>query len=343
MAVKFFLDLEINLSPENKLSTTVYSKPTDSHLYLHADSCHNETSIRGIAKGVALRLRRICSTNEEYEKKADEYSSYLTTRKHNKRHVKKSFDNVALMSREDARKKVFRGKGESRVVFSTKNNQRGPDIKSIIKSNAFIIEEYPALRVLFPKGSIIVANKRENNLKDLLVRGDPYNIKQDLCGNVESGYVSCNKKCDSCQNFVDVTTHVTSNATGRRFRIIRDSTCTSKNVIYVAYCSQCGKQGVGSTTSWKTRLANYKSHIKKKIPTCKIVKHFIDDCAIDPLHNIRFIIVDVVNNVDNLSLEELDKILLKKEKFWIGTLVSQHKGLNGTHDWNRTKRSDKQK
>ena len=90
-------------------------------------------------------------------------------------------------------------------------------------------------------------------------------------------------------------------------------------------------------------MANYKSHIKNKIPTCKIVKHFIDDCPIDPLHNIRFVIVDVVNNSENLSQVDLDALLLKKEKFWIGTLVSQHKGLNGTHDWNRSKRNEKTK
>ena len=68
--------------------------------------------------------------------------------------------------------------------------------------------------------------------------------------------------------------------TGRRFKISRDSSCPSRNVIYVAYCKHCGKQEVGSTTSWKSRLANYKSHIKNKILTCKIVKYFIDDCPI---------------------------------------------------------------
>ena len=77
-----FLDLEITLTSENVLTTTVYSKPTDSHLYLHADSCHNKSSIDGISKGVALRLRRICASDEEYKKKSIEYSSYLTTRGH---------------------------------------------------------------------------------------------------------------------------------------------------------------------------------------------------------------------------------------------------------------------
>ena len=64
-----FLDLKLTLK-DNKIHTTDYSKPTDSHLYLQADSCHHLPSILGIQKGVALRLRRICSTDEEFDNKS---------------------------------------------------------------------------------------------------------------------------------------------------------------------------------------------------------------------------------------------------------------------------------
>ena len=176
-----------------------------------------------------------------------------------------------------------------------------------------------------------------------MFRSDPYNIKEDLTSNLEVGYVKCERSCDSCKNYVLQTTSITSHATGRRFKIRRQSTCTSNNVIYVAYCKSCGKQGVGSTVQWKSRLSNYKCHIKKKIPTCRIVRHFIDDCPDESLSNFGFIIVDVVNNTDNVSKLEIDSILLKKEKFWIGTLLTQHKGLNGKHDWNRSKRTEREK
>ena len=51
-----FLDLLISIS-NNRLETSVYSKPTDPHIYLNANSCHPGSQKRGIAKGVALRLR----------------------------------------------------------------------------------------------------------------------------------------------------------------------------------------------------------------------------------------------------------------------------------------------
>ena len=55
-----FLDLLISIE-NNRIETTVYSKPTDANLYLNANSAHPKKQILGIAKGVVLRLRRICS------------------------------------------------------------------------------------------------------------------------------------------------------------------------------------------------------------------------------------------------------------------------------------------
>ena len=234
-----------------------------------------------------------------------------------------------------------KNKEDNRIVFATKYNPRGPDVKAIVEKNIHLITGNPELKKLYPDGSILVASKRESNLKELIMRGDPYSIKSDLCDTENHGYKKCTRKCDSCSNFVDETSYITSNATGRKFKIKRDTTCTTPNVIYVAYCTNCQLQGVGSTVSWKPRLSNYKSHIKKKISSCCIVKHFLDCCK--DLKYLRFIILDKLNNIDNLSQSEIDALLLSKEKFWIGTLITQHKGMNGTHDWNRSKRFDKDK
>ena len=59
--------------------------------------------------------------------------------------------------------------------------------------------------------------------------------------------------------------------------------------------------------------------------------------------NLRFTIVDCLNNVKSLADDEIDDLVLKKEKFWIRTLVTQHHGLNGKHDLNRKKRCEREK
>ena len=166
-----------------------------------------------------------------------------------------------------------------------------------------LIKNSPFLHNIFPDGSILVANKRCQNLRDLLVRGDPYNIKHDLTDIVPHQYTPCGKKCDSCDNFVASQSYVISNATGIKYYIRPDSTCSTPNVVYMAYCKKCKKQGVGSTISWKPRLRNYKSHIKKNVPSCKIATHFIDECCDEeiPFKYLALFIIDVANNTSGLT------------------------------------------
>ena len=335
------LDLRIAIH-EGRLLTSVYSKPTDSHLYLQADSCHQEASVKGILKGVALRLRRICSTIDEFDQKSKEYSAYLVARGHNPFSVQNAFEKVREKSIAQARCKVERNQNK-KVIFVTKYNPLGPNIRGIIKKHSHILQNSEAAREVFPEG-VMVASRREQNLRELLTRADPYSIKPDLTADLSGmGYKFCQQTCDSCSAFVMESNTIKSTATGKNFWIRKELSCETKNVVYVAMCTLCLKQGVGSTTVWKPRLRNYKSHIKLGIETCGIAKHFINDCVDieDPCGYLIFYIVDCLDNTDNLSLEEIDEMLLEKEKFWIGALVTQHQGMNCSHDWNRTRRAEK--
>ena len=76
-----FLDLKIYIQ-NNRLEATVYSKPTDSHLYLEASTWHKTSSENAIIKGVVLRLCRICSTMEDFKIKSSKLMAYLVARGH---------------------------------------------------------------------------------------------------------------------------------------------------------------------------------------------------------------------------------------------------------------------
>ena len=110
---------------------------------------------------------------------------------------------------------------------------------------------------IFPDGLILVAKKREN-IKDLLICGDPYNIKHDLTDIVAHRYKQCGKKCDlCCDNFFRSQPYLILNATERKYYICGNSTYSTPNVAYMAYCKKCKKHSAGSTMSWKPRLCNY--------------------------------------------------------------------------------------
>ena len=63
------LDLVIHLD-EGQLSTTVHPKPTDGHQFVHWSSAHPRHIKRSIPYAQLLRMRRICSKEEEFKKEA---------------------------------------------------------------------------------------------------------------------------------------------------------------------------------------------------------------------------------------------------------------------------------
>ncbi|XP_057308454.1 uncharacterized protein LOC130646297 [Hydractinia symbiolongicarpus] len=83
-----FLDVKV-IRKDNHLITDLYVKPTDTHQYLQASSCHVPHSIRGIAYSQALRLNRICSEGEFFDKRCNELESWLQNRGHSSKMVRK--------------------------------------------------------------------------------------------------------------------------------------------------------------------------------------------------------------------------------------------------------------
>ena len=92
------LNLDLNFTMKVRpFVSTVYTKSTDSHLYLHAKSCHKASSIRSIQKGVALCLRRISSTDNECLSKPIEYQDYLNRRGHDPKKVHDTFGKISKL------------------------------------------------------------------------------------------------------------------------------------------------------------------------------------------------------------------------------------------------------
>ena len=58
-----FLDVTVT-KVSNKLETDLYCKPTDTHHYLHSQSCHNNVYQGSIAYGQVVRFKRFDSETE---------------------------------------------------------------------------------------------------------------------------------------------------------------------------------------------------------------------------------------------------------------------------------------
>ena len=83
----------------------------------------NESKLKSETKGVSLRLRRICSTDEEFNERSKEYKAYSVARGHNPASVLKEFDRTANLTRTQARVKRSDNRDKPKRLTTCNNKQ----------------------------------------------------------------------------------------------------------------------------------------------------------------------------------------------------------------------------
>ena len=96
-----FLDLKIYKDAQGKLATKLYSKPTDRQAYLHKSSAHPHHLKKSIPYGQALRMRRICTDLEEFEKAGEKLSTKLKERGYTDTEITAQINRARTKPRED--------------------------------------------------------------------------------------------------------------------------------------------------------------------------------------------------------------------------------------------------
>ena len=90
-----FLDPKLKFDKGSKqISVDVYAKDTNSFTYVLPSTCFPKNDIQNIPKGVALRLRNICNSDEKFKKHSAEYQNYLIARDYKPGKVKKEFSDI---------------------------------------------------------------------------------------------------------------------------------------------------------------------------------------------------------------------------------------------------------
>ena len=319
------LDLTLHLQ-EGFIKTDIYAKPTDSHLYLPFSSSHPAHCKRAIPYGVALRIRRNCSSDDFLNKRCAEYKGYLKSQGYNAALVDKQFDKALSIERSELLKK--KAKPVKRVFpLVLDYNPILPDIQRVIKKHAHLLRSSPELLEIFPSKSIFPAYRRTKNLKDILApskfRGDN---GANQAENEMGGCFKCCTRCDLCKNFLIQDSKFKSFSTGRVYKIKQKLSCSSKNVVYLASCNKCKLQYVGSTTTeFKVRFRNHKSSMLTNKKTCELAVHF--NCTRHEISEINFIVIEQITSQGVAAY--IDKLLLTREAYWTSQLftLSPH-GLN---------------
>ena len=164
-----FLDLKLKFDIETKhISADVFSKTANSFTYVLPSTCCPKSSIENIPKGVALPLRRICDSDEKFNKRSDEYQNYFVARDYKPNKVKKQFSEIKRLSRAEARKPKTQNNSFSMSCnLITQYNPLLPNLKNILRKHLPILYSDREMLNIFPENSINITYKRNKNLREL--------------------------------------------------------------------------------------------------------------------------------------------------------------------------------
>ena len=333
-----FLDVLISIKrdeTECKITTSVYSKPTNVHQYIMPNSATPQSSLQGIAKGVATRVRRICSEEDDFQNVSKKYQQRLVDRGYNEAFIAEEFSHVAKVDRKTILTRKQRNSKQV-TAWVVNYNPRLPSLNKFIKKSLCKLYEDPDMRKCFPEGSLLVSHKKAPNLKQLLVDqryNDRNKIPKPTRTNepaLEKGIFLCNRKCQMCQNkHLIPGKYFRCSVTNKQYMIKQRLDCNVRSVIYLVTCNSCQKQYVGSTMNLKNRFTNYKSDIKQVKKSCTCVQHF------GKVHNwsdFRIQPIEKVHLMEDLSTSEKEKKLLARERYWMAELRTIYLGLNDRDD-----------
>ena len=132
-----FLDTTERILPNRSVYTTLYNKPTDTHLYLHYESAHPHSVTANGPYGQFLRIRRICTLDIDYQTNGQKFIKYYQDRGYPRKALENNYERAARFSQNDLLETKNR---KLKTTHLTTFNPRNPDIAQIIRDNWNIIE-----------------------------------------------------------------------------------------------------------------------------------------------------------------------------------------------------------
>ena len=154
-----FLDVTIS-SKHRKLRTTL--KPTDSHFYLIASSCHPSHVLKNIPKGQFIRLRRICSRKSDYLLNSEILCKQFIERGFHEKELKKTIKQVAKMDRNELLRDRIRENKDPQTILVSTWHPKLSAIPSILKNNFYLISSDPKLSNIFKQKPTVTYRKNKS-------------------------------------------------------------------------------------------------------------------------------------------------------------------------------------
>ena len=155
-----FLDILLSIS-SNRISTSIFYKPTDAHCLLNYELSHPKKCKDSIPYSQLRRLRRICSNDDDFHLKAEEMSSFFKQNSYPEHVTQAALNKVKDLSQNDALLPSNNATSNNRIPFTLTYHPFNNNVKDIIYSNFNILTNDTNTKNIFDTPPLM-AFRRDN-------------------------------------------------------------------------------------------------------------------------------------------------------------------------------------
>ena len=149
-----FLDVNIKLI-DGELKTDLFVKPTDTHQFLDPTSCHPYHCKKGIPYSQALRVNRICSDNETFDRRCNDLEKWLMERGYNEKMIRKQILSAREHSRNDLLEKEKQQMSERKLTFNITYYPAFQNVRSIMEELHILLTPNKEHKKVFPDVPVV--------------------------------------------------------------------------------------------------------------------------------------------------------------------------------------------
>ena len=313
-----FLDTIVKKAAySNTLLVELYTKPTDTHNYLHFNSFHPGHTKRGGPFGQFLRIRRNCTLITDYDKHSEYIKEKYIQRGYpaslieGSRARARSYNRAKLL---DPNRKKDTPKNDNVLPLVLTYHPSNVVVKEIITNNWGLLKYSELCKAALPEKPLF-ATRRNTNLKDILIKSrlDPFSQPQVTGRIIQNYWDPCTlKNCSVCPTLKTMKSFM-SEQNKRQYKRPPGVQCRTANVIYLLTCNICKKQYVGETKRpFVVRLKEHLADIRLKRDKPLAIhmnSHNSNSIKVIPQ------IIEVINR--DPELPETTNLRKKREIFWI--------------------------
>ena len=175
-------------------------------------------------------MRRICLSDETFNKRTTELKEHLTCRGYDETTVQQQIERAKHLHQEDALRPPAERATNKRTPLVVSYHPNLPHLIALTQEKLPILHASNRLKQAIPELRI-VAYRRPKNLRDLLVSAE---LKTPDSGQAQGSSPCGHPRCRTCQHIRTEDTFV-STTTGRSYHVRATATCKTRNVIYLIH------------------------------------------------------------------------------------------------------------